>query len=74
MGNSLLQSTTPATDNGVRDGKSNQLAVNPTLMVSTPWAPRAYYKLVQPVPGVDLERQHALHNLAYAATQGLSFS
>ena len=31
----------PATDNGVRDGKSNWLVAPPTLMGSTPWAPRA---------------------------------
>ena len=31
----------PATDNGARDGRSNLLVVPPTLMGSTPWAPRA---------------------------------
>ena len=36
-----------ATDNGVRDGISNWLAAPPTLMGSTPWAPRAFYKSVQ---------------------------
>ena len=30
----------PATDNGVRDGRSNWLVAPPTLMDSTPWAPR----------------------------------
>ena len=40
IGNSWLQSTTTATDNGVRDGKSNWLAAPYTLMGSTPWAPR----------------------------------
>ena len=36
-----------ATDNGVRDGRSNWLVTLPTLMDSTPWAPRALYKSVQ---------------------------
>ena len=31
----------PATDNGVRDGRSNWLVAPPTDMGSTPWAPRA---------------------------------
>ena len=31
----------PATDNFVRDGRSNWLVSPPTHMVSTPWAPRA---------------------------------
>ena len=31
----------PATDNGVRDGRSNWLVAPPTHMGSTPWAPRA---------------------------------
>ena len=31
----------PATDNGVRDGRSNWLFAPPTVMGSTPWAPRA---------------------------------
>ena len=36
-----LQSTTPATDNGVRDGRYNCLVALPTLMGSTTLAPRA---------------------------------
>ena len=36
----------PATDNGVGDGRSNWLVAPPTLMGSTPWAPRAWYKSV----------------------------
>ena len=31
----------PATDNGVRDGRSNWLVTHPAHMGSTPWAPRA---------------------------------
>ena len=31
----------PATENGVRDGRSNWLVAPPTLMGSTPWVPRA---------------------------------
>ena len=31
-----------ATDNGVRDGRSNWLVAPPTLMGSTPWASRVY--------------------------------
>ena len=34
-------SCSPATDNIVRDGRSNWLVALPTLMGSTPWAPRA---------------------------------
>ena len=30
----------PATDNGVRDGRSSSLVAPPSLMDSTPWAPR----------------------------------
>ena len=44
-------------------------------MVITTQAPRAQYKSVQPVPGVDLATLSIWGNqLAYAATQGMSFS
>ena len=36
MGSSQLQSTTPATDNGVRDGRSNWLVAPPTLQTAVP--------------------------------------
>ena len=38
----------PATDNGVRDSRYNWLVASPTLIGSTPWAPSAKYKSVQP--------------------------
>ena len=31
----------PATDNGVKHARSNWLVAHPTLMGSSPWAPRA---------------------------------
>ena len=49
----------PATDNGVRDGRSNWLVAPPTLMGSTPWAPRAFYKSVQPHWESNEQPQHA---------------
>ena len=49
----------PATDNGVRDGRSNWLVALPTLMGSTPWAPRAEYKSVQPQRDSNVQTQHA---------------
>ena len=62
----------PATDNGVRDGRSNWLTVTIIPMGSTPWAPRAQYKSVQPLPGIDHANFSMRGNhLVYAATQGI---
>ena len=49
----------PATDNGIRVARSNWLVVPPTLMGSTPWTPRASYKLVQPQREPNVQPQHA---------------
>ena len=58
----------PATDNDIRDGRSNWLVALPTLMGSTPWAPRAYIinRCTSPVFDLATYSHHA-----YAATQGL---
>ena len=49
--------------------------LTPTHMGSTPWDHCAQYKSVQHVPGVGLATLRIRgNNLAYAATQGLSFS
>ena len=47
-----------ATDNGVRDGRSNWLVAPPTLMGSTPWAPHALYKSVQSQRDSNVQPQH----------------
>ena len=68
-----------ATDNGARDGRSNWLVTPPTLMDSTPWAPRALYKSVQLSHSQDSFLQPCNpatfsmrgNHLAYEATQGL---
>ena len=64
-----------ATDNGVRDGRSNWLVATPTLMGSTPWAPRALYKSVQGLAAhesacnLSMRGNHASHA---RVTQGMS--
>ena len=52
---------------------SNWLVVNPTLMY--PWTPRAQYKSMQPVQDAIFATISIWGNhLAYAVTQGMSFS
>ena len=57
-------------NNNNNNNRSNLAAVIPTLMGSTPCAPRARYKSVQPVFGIDPATFSIRGNhLAYAATQ-----
>ena len=60
----------PAANNGVRDGKSNLIAVTPHLLQgSTPERQFSEYKSVQPLPLIRTFRIRDKH-LAHAVTQG----
>ena len=62
----------PTTYNGVRNGRSNWWPLPPTLMGSTYWTPRAQYKSVHPLLGIDPATYSIRGNhLEYAATQGV---
>ena len=74
MGNYLLQLTTTSSGQlmALETVDLIHWPLPHTLMGSTPWAPRAQYKSVQPLPGIDPATFNMRgDHLAYAGTKGM---